>query len=258
MHTTSKKITHCKQNSSTMQTKLQHTANKTTAHCKQNSRTLQTKLQRTANKTPARCKQNYSPLQTKLWHAANKRTTRCKQNFRTLKTKLQHAANKTPAHCKQNSSTLQTKAKSTARAGWRKGLGPCLVTRVSRELRPLECFVFKGLVNSSQFLSPNVLWSCNVQRQQPERSKIFIFSGLSLSHRSNSEKLRRFTVCNIAADILIAFAGEFFKTFFFIISRGMSFWVWVFGVWVFVVWVFVIPKRRSRKLRLLEVNKKRV
>ena len=64
----------------------------------------------------------------------------------------------------------------------------------------------KGLVNSSQFLALNVLWSCNVHRQQPERSKIFIFSGLSLSHRSNSEKLRRL---KIAADILIAFAGEF-------------------------------------------------
>ena len=82
---------------------------------------------------------------------------------------------------------------------------------MSRELRHLECFLFffKGLVNSSQFLSPNVLWSCNVQRQQPERSKIFIFSGLLLSHRSNSEKLRKFTVGKIAADILIAFAGEF-------------------------------------------------
>ena len=36
----------------------------------------------------------------------------------------------------------------------------------------------------------------------------------------------------------------------------MSIWVWVFGIWVFVVWVFVIPKRRSRKIRPLEVNKK--
>ena len=71
---------------------------------------------------------------------------------------------------------------------------------------PSNFVLKKGLVNSSQFLSPNVLWSCNVHRQQPERSKIFIFSGLSMSHRSNSEKLRRF---KIAADILIAFAGEF-------------------------------------------------
>ena len=63
-----------------------------------------------------------------------------------------------------------------------------------------------GLVNSSEFLSPNALWSCNVHRQQPERSKIVIFSGLSLSHRSNSENLTRF---KIAADILMAFAGEF-------------------------------------------------
>ena len=43
--------------------------------------------------------------------------------------------------------------------------------------------------------------------QQPERSEIFIFSGLSLSRRSNSEKLTRL---KIAADNLIVFAGEFF------------------------------------------------
>ena len=36
-------------------------------------------------------------------------------------------------------------------------------------VRPIE-----GLVNSSQSLSPNVLWSRNVHKQQPERSKIFI------------------------------------------------------------------------------------
>ena len=35
----------------------------------------------------------------------------------------------------------------------------------------------------------------------------FIFSGLSLSRRSDSEKLTRF---KIEADILITFAGEFF------------------------------------------------
>ena len=46
-----------------------------------------------------------------------------------------------------------------------------------------------------------------VHLQQPERSEIFIFSGLSLSRRSNSEKLIRL---KIAADILVAFAGEFF------------------------------------------------
>ena len=38
--------------------------------------------------------------------------------------------------------------------------------------------------------------------EQPERSEIFIFSGLSLSRQSNSEK--------IAADNLIVFAGVFF------------------------------------------------
>ena len=61
-------------------------------------------------------------------------------------------------------------------------------------------FQFIYIANSSQFLSPNVLWSRNVQRQQPERIEIYIFSGLSLSHRSNSENLTRF---KIAADTLI-------------------------------------------------------
>ena len=56
-------------------------------------------------------------------------------------------------------------------------------------------------------LISNVLWSCNVQRQQPERIEIFIFPGLSLSHQSNSENLTRF---KIAADTLMTFAGEFF------------------------------------------------
>ena len=74
-------------------------------------------------------------------------------------------------------------------------------------MTPRVCFLKKGLVNSSQFLSPNVLLSCNLHRQQLERRKIFIFSGLSLSHRSNSEKLTGF---KIAPDILVAFAGEFF------------------------------------------------
>ena len=39
------------------------------------------------------------------------------------------------------------------------------------------------------------------------KPQIFIFSGLSLSRRSNSEKLNRL---KIAADILTAFAGEYF------------------------------------------------
>ena len=46
-----------------------------------------------------------------------------------------------------------------------------------------------------------------VHLQQPERSEIFTFSGLSLSRWSNSEKLTRL---KIAADILVAFAGQFF------------------------------------------------
>ena len=68
------------------------------------------------------------------------------------------------------------------------------------DLRPQTPKTQTFIANSSQFLSPNVLWSHNVQRQQPERIEIFIFSGLSLSHRSNSENLTR----------LMTFAGEFF------------------------------------------------
>ena len=48
MHTTSKRITRCKQNSHTLQTKLQHAANKTPARCKQKNYTLQIKLPLTA------------------------------------------------------------------------------------------------------------------------------------------------------------------------------------------------------------------
>ena len=67
--------------------------------------------------------------------------------------------------------------------------------------------------------------------QHPERSEIFIFSGLSLSRRSNSEKLTRL---KIAADNLIVFAGEFFY------RRNRR------------------PKGRSRKLRpRQEMNKQK-
>ena len=74
--------------------------------------------------------------------------------------------------------------------------------------RPFEFFFKKNIYieNLSQFLSPNGLRWCNVRRQQPERSEIFIFSGLSLLYRSNSENLTRF---KIAADTM-TFAGEFF------------------------------------------------
>ena len=41
------------------------------------------------------------------------------------------------------------------------------------------------IVNSSQFLSPDNLWSRNVHRQPPERSDLFILSGLSLWHSEN-------------------------------------------------------------------------
>lgn len=60
--------------------------------------------------------------------------------------------------------------------------------------------------NSSRFLLSNVLWSRNVNRQPPERSDIFIFFGLSLSRRSNTERLRRL---KIVVDTLMTFAGKF-------------------------------------------------
>ena len=65
------------------------------------------KYMHTTSKRITCCKQNTHALQRKLQHAANERITCCKQTSRTLQRKLQHAANK---------------SKSTARAGWRKGL----------------------------------------------------------------------------------------------------------------------------------------
>ena len=49
---------------------------------------------------------------------------------------------------------------------------------------------------------------CGHATAEPERSGILIFSGLSLSRRSKSEKLTRF---KLAADTLMTFAGEFFS-----------------------------------------------
>ena len=65
------------------------------------------------------------------------------------------------------------------------------------------------IVKSSQFVSPVMFYGHAMcfHLQRPNRSKIFIFSGLSLSRRSNSGKLTRL---KIAADNLIVFAGEFF------------------------------------------------
>ena len=117
MHTTTKRITHCKLNSRTLQTKHQHAANK-------NSCTLQTKLQHTANKTPARCKQNSSTLQTKLPHTANKTPARCKQKQKVLR--------------------AQDDVKDwdlVSSRGCHENSDPCNVF----------FFFFKGLVNSSQF-----------------------------------------------------------------------------------------------------------
>ena len=62
------------------------------------------------------------------------------------------------------------------------------------------------IVKSSQFLSPNVLWSRNVLSFATARKKRDIYL-LRLSRRSISEKLTRL---KIAADNLIVFAGEFF------------------------------------------------
>ena len=62
------------------------------------------------------------------------------------------------------------------------------------------------IVKSSQFLSPNVLWSRDVLSFATARKKRDIYL-LRLSRRSISEKLTRL---KIAADNLIVFAGEFF------------------------------------------------
>ena len=127
MHATSKRITHCKQNSR--------------AIVKQNSSTLQTKLRHAANKRTTRCKQNFCTLQTKLQYAANKRITRCKQNSRTLQTKELHAANKTPACCKQKQKVMRMQDDvkdpgTCSRGSWR---SEEKFTQVSQELRSLKC-----------------------------------------------------------------------------------------------------------------------
>ena len=95
-------------------------------------------------------------------HTASKRTTHCKQKRNgkkicTLQSNELHAANekgtvKKFAHCKQKNYTLQTKLPHTAN-------------------------------KSKSTACADVLWSRNVDSQQPERSKMFIFSSLSLSHR---------------------------------------------------------------------------
>ena len=50
--------------------------------------------------------------------------------------------------------------------------------------------------NSSRFLSPEIIYghAIFIDNSHPERSQIFIFSGLSLSKRSNSEKLTSFKI----------------------------------------------------------------
>ena len=55
-------------------------------------------------------------------------------------------------------------------------------------------------LHSKIFITLNAFWSRNVNRQQQERSQIVIFSGLSLSCQSNSQKLTRFKIA----------AGNFF------------------------------------------------
>ena len=65
------------------------------------------------------------------------------------------------------------------------------------------------LSNSSRFLSPEIIYghAIFIDNSHPERSQTFIFSGLSLSKRSNSEKLTRF---KIVANTFMTFAGDFF------------------------------------------------
>ena len=133
MHTTSKRITRYKQNSRTLQTKLQHVANKTPACCKQELHTV--------NKTFAHWKQNSSMLQTKELHAANKTLAHCKQKNYMLQTKLPHTANKTPARCKQKQNVLHVQDDvkdpgTCSRGSWR---SEEKFMRLSRELRLLEC-----------------------------------------------------------------------------------------------------------------------
>ena len=65
--------------------------------------------------------------------------------------------------------------------------------RSQSDLRPLEKKIY--IANSSQFLSPDILWSRNVHRQ-----------GCRVD-QTVSEKL---TKCKIAGDTLMTFAGEFF------------------------------------------------
>ena len=60
------------------------------------------------------------------------------------------------------------------------------------------------IANSSQFLSPDALWSRNVHSQQPQRIEVYH----CCNHQTVSEKLTsRF---KIAANTLMTFAGEFF------------------------------------------------
>ena len=66
-----------------------------------------------------------------------------------------------------------------------------LKTQTPKTLQTLE-IKKKRFKLISVLITFNVLWSRNVHRQQPERSDIFLFSTLSLSHQSNSEKTTRF------------------------------------------------------------------
>ena len=74
----------------------------------------------------------------------------------------------------------------------------CQETQIPRIFFKKDFPFFKKkiyIVNSSQFLSPSVLWSCNVHKQQPKRSDIFILCGLSVK---------------ITGDTFITLDGEFF------------------------------------------------
>ena len=82
----------------------------------------------------------------------------------------------------------------------------------SRNLRHLN-FYFKmiNISNSSQFLSPNVLWSCNVhRRQQPEGiKKFFLFRFVAVA---SSGYKTGFNLNNILAPLSVYFFRKRFTS----------------------------------------------
>ena len=130
----------------------------------------------------------------------------------------------------------------------------------------LSCLVDTNWLQFQQYFSDSVSSISSVKHSPANAIKISAailqtvnLLSFSLFDRCDSDKPEKINILLLSGFCLwtlhdhktfwvIRLRRVNFKSFFFIISRGMSFWVWV----------FVIPKRRSRKLRLLEVNKKRV